>query len=62
MANISDDTKKMLQDTINALGATCEIVGYLKDQLIANDFTREEAVMMCTEVLVELITSGRNNE
>jgi len=52
---MDDEIKDQLNDVINALGATCEIVGFLKTTLEKNGFTHEEAVMMATKVLVELV-------
>ncbi len=58
---MSEEARKLLEDTMTGIGAACEIVGFLRDNLIRNGFTREEAVMMSTEALLELLTLGRED-
>lgn len=49
-----EEIKKQINETLNGIGATCELLGFLRDTLIQNGFTREEAVGMATEVLIEM--------
>jgi hypothetical protein len=58
---MSEETKKAIKDMLDAIGATCELIGYLRKQLMANGFSRKESLMMCTEVLLAMLTPGDND-
>ena len=50
-----------LKNLINGIGAICEMAGVLRDNLIRNGFTREEACRMVTSVLSEAFRSPKSN-
>ena len=45
-----------MRELVMLVGAAAELCGLLRDQLISNGFTREEAVAMSTEYLKILAT------
>lgn len=60
-----EDAKKIKQkidELLVAIGGIGEFLGVVRDSLIANGkFTREEAVEMCTKLLVDLVISSAGN-
>lgn len=50
-----------LRNLINGIGAICEMAGVLRDNLIRNGFTREEACRMVTSVLSEAFRAPNSN-
>lgn len=58
---MTEDAKRQIKAMMDGIGAICEIVGFLRKQLMANGFTRKESVMMATEVLLELMTLGKED-
>ena len=53
------EIEKKLEDLIIGIGATCEFLSTLRTMLISKGFTREEAVNMCSDLLVAIITKGQ---
>lgn len=47
-----------LNEILNSIGATVEMITVMRDQLIANGFTRAEAIHMVTSVLTAMFQSG----
>lgn len=47
-----------LKDLIMATGALCEMAGLLRDNLIRNGFTREEAVNIAGSYVVAVATGN----
>ena len=47
-----------VQDLINSIGALAEIGSYMRDELIRQHFTREEAVTIVSNVLCSILTSS----
>ena len=47
-----------LEKAINSLGAICEIAGFMREQLMNNGFTREEACDMALSYIIALTTNG----
>ena len=47
-----------LEKALNSLGAICEIAGFMREQLMNNDFTREEACDMALSYVIALTTNG----
>lgn len=41
-----------LDDMINAIGAVCEIAGFMLERLLDNGFSREEAFTVCMEYVL----------
>ena len=42
-----------LKNLVNGIGAMCEMAGLLRDNLIKNGFTREEAVTIVRSFITE---------
>lgn len=59
---MNEEARQKLEAITTALGAMCEMVGFLREQLMNNGFTRDEAVNMCCEVLVEMVLPNANRE
>lgn len=54
--------KQKIEELLVGVGAIGEFLGVIRDSLINNGkFTREEAVDMCTKLLLEIIVSSTNN-
>ena len=54
-----ENAKEKLEQFLIGIGATAELLGALRDSLMTSGrFTREEAVGMCTELFLALLTSG----
>ena len=51
-----------MQDLLMVVGAAAELCGLLREQLMKNGFTRDEAVAMCTEYLKILATPKAKEE
>lgn len=49
-----------LKDLINGVGIMCEMAGLFRDHLLRNGFTREEAVVMSSEVIKTMLTQAAN--
>ena len=47
-----------IEKVINSLGAICEIAGFMREQLMNNGFTREEACSMTLEYIIALTTNN----
>lgn len=47
-----------VKNLIDALGATVEMASILRDQLVQNGFTREEAVKMSSEFIIGIIRAA----
>lgn len=60
----NEDIKKKIEELVTALGATGEFLGTLRESLIAGGFSRSEAIYMCSNVLVGIITNikGEKND
>ena len=52
--------EEQVEEIRNAIGASCEIAGLYLVELMANGFTREEAVSMVLDIIESLILGGRN--
>ena len=46
------------KEILIALGATSEVLGIFRDQLITNGFTREEAIDLCKTCLSTILTKN----
>ena len=57
-----EEILRRIEEVTNAIGAACELVGFLRVQLINKGFTREEAVFMCRSVLLRLIFGDRGED
>lgn len=59
-----NEIKKKIEEMVTALGATGEFLGALRESLLLAGFSRQEAVYMCLNVLVGIITKlkGDNND
>ena len=55
---IENEINKLL----TAIGAMGEYLGLLRETLMKNGFTREEAVSMCTYAMVAMTTGGNKKE
>lgn len=51
----------MTDDLINALGAMGETCGFFMKQLLAQGFTRKEAIQLTQAYLESTITGGRKS-
>jgi len=56
------DINKQINDLILSVGVMGEFMRITRDSLIKNGFTRDEAVMICSNLLTTLITSGANGK
>ena len=52
------DTKKMVEDMIAGLGGLAEMAAVYRDHLILNGFTREEAVVMSSNLVCSIMTKS----
>ena len=59
---MTEEARKKIEEITTAIGAACEVVGFLREQLMNNGFTRDEAVGMCCEVLTGMIIPNANRE
>jgi len=50
-----------MKDLLMVVGAAAELCGLLREQLMQNGFTREEAVAMSTEYL-KILATPKNKE
>ena len=61
-----DEEQKKIKEQIDLLmlgfGALCEFLGYMREQLTKNGFSREEAIAMCTVAMTSMITPKKGNE
>lgn len=48
------EMNNQLKDFLNAIGAVAETSGLLRDYLIQNGFTRQEAVYICSNMIASL--------
>lgn len=48
-------------DVVNAFGVLAEMASILRDRLVENGFTRDEAVMICSR-FISTSVSGRREE
>lgn len=48
-----DASSNRIKELLNAVGALGELCGVLRDELIRNGFTRQEACMIISQVLAE---------
>lgn len=55
------DVKKKIEDLITALGCTGEFLGGIRDSLMMAGFSRQEAVYMCSNLLVGIITKNKGD-
>lgn len=55
---MSEDLKKFM----NAIGAIAETAGLLRTTLMANGFTREEAVHICSETITTMLNPANNRK
>ncbi len=58
---MNDDTKQQIEKLIMAVGSMAELMRLTRDSLMANGFTREEAVLMCTKLMEKMMLSGGRN-
>ena len=57
-----EEIKKKIDDLITALGATAEFLGTLRESLLLAGFSRQEAIYMCSNVLVGIITKIKEGD
>ena len=50
--------EKKLKEMLLAIGSLAEIGGFLRDALVDNGFTREEACKITSDVLISFINTG----
>ena len=50
--NVSKETKEALEQMNIAIGALSEMAGALRKHLMANGFSRKEAVQICAKLVV----------
>lgn len=50
-----------LKDLITGVGVMCEMAGLFRDNLLRNGFTREEAVLMSSEVIKTMLKQASEN-
>lgn len=55
-----DFIKTQIENLMLAVGATGEFLGYMRESLMKNGFSREEAVGMCNIALAKLLTPRDN--
>lgn len=53
---MADNVKQFIQ----GLGAIAESSGILRDQLIANGFTRTEAITLCRTYIQSMVTNAKS--
>ena len=54
--------QQQIQQLINGVGATAELLGVIRKALMeSGGFTRDEAVGMCTELLLAITVPNMNN-
>lgn len=58
---MDDETKKKIESLQISIGATAELLGFMRSQLITNGFTKEEAVGLCAVMLLKIITSNEES-
>ena len=51
-----------VEKAINALGALCEIAGFMFKQLQVNGFTRDEAFQIASSYILEIITNNDHED
>ena len=51
-----------IEEAINALGAVCEIAGFMFKQLRKNGFTREEAYEIAAEYILRSLLGDKSFE
>ena len=54
-------SKDELKELLSAISTIAIVAATLRDRLILNDFTREEAVKVCEKVVVSMMTPGKSN-
>lgn len=54
---MNDELNEAINGMTAAMGAACELTGFLFQQLIKNGFTREEAMQMATKYLMGMISN-----
>lgn len=55
------ELSKELKDFMNAIGAIAEIAGLLRETLVMNGFTREEAVLICSNTVTTMFNPANYN-
>ena len=53
------EIEQKIEELVLGIGATCEFLATLRDMLMKKNFTREEAVQICSDVMVGIITKGQ---
>lgn len=56
------NNSKQITELLNALGSLSEMAGFLRDNLMQNGFTREEAVMLSGQFLCAMIPKPGQKE
>lgn len=56
---MNEELQGALQGMMLAMGAACEMSGFLFQQLLKNGFTREEALPIVEKYLFGMITTDR---
>ena len=51
-----------MNEILNAVGVLAEMCGLMRDNLMRNGFTREEAVAMATYYLLAVATQNKKEE
>lgn len=51
-----------IEQAITALGAICELAGFMFKQLIKNGFEREEAYNIAAEYILRSLLGNKDNE
>ena len=59
--NNKDEINKRIESLVTGIGVTGEFLGLLRKSLETNGFTREEAVGMCTKILLETLINNRGD-
>ena len=54
--------EREINNLLTAIGAMGEYLGMLREVLINNGFTREEAIAMCSQAMVAMTTGGNKKE
>ena len=52
------EVEKKIEEVITSVGATGELLGVMRDALIKNGFTREEAVDICAKMIVGMLNNA----
>ena len=57
-----DNTNNQIKRMIDSIGAVAEMSGVFLKEFLRNDFTREEAVFMISEITTSILSGGNNKE